>query len=184
MKASKSLYENVALDEIGDTIKSAETAVLALLQEEDRADERMAEIGALVNSLDRLEEGGHLWMECKTFIDRCKAIAETVKNASARVKEVQERLGAHLKKELDSYDKGKAQTSSWKFATRKNPDKVIVDDETIVPKKYRVEPPPPPPPDQWPLDKHAIKTALTKEHVQSIKGVHLAAGTRVDVKSR
>lgn len=181
---SSSVYANVSLNDVGESIKSAETAVLALLQEEDRADDRMAEIGALVNSLDRLEEGGQLWMECKTFIDRCKAIQETVKNASARVKEVQDRLGTHLKKELDSYDKGKAQTASWKFATRKNPDKVIVDDEAIVPKKYRVEPPPPPPPDQWPLDKHAIKTALTKEHVQSIKGVHLEAGSRVEVKAR
>jgi hypothetical protein len=181
---SSTVYANVSLDEIGDTIKSAETAVLALLQEEDRADERMAEIGALVNSLDRLEEGGQLWMECKTFIDRCKAIAETVKNASARVKEVQERLGTHLKKELDSYDKGKAQTQSWKFATRKNPDKVIVDDETIVPKKYRVEPPPAPPPEEWPINKTFIKTTLSKQHVAKIPGVHLEAGTRVEVKAR
>jgi hypothetical protein len=181
---SNTVYNNVSLDEVGESIKSAENAVLVLLQEEDRADERMAEIGALVDSLDRLEEGGHLWMECNTFINRCKAIAETVKNASARVKEVQDRLGTHLKRELDSYDNGKAQTKSWKFATRKNPDRVVVDDETIVPRKYRVEPKPLPPPEKWPLNKNAIKTALTNEHVQSIKGVHIESGTRVDVKSR
>lgn len=181
---SSSVYANVSLNDVGESIKSAETAVLALLQEEDRADDRMAEIGALVNSLDRLEEGGQLWMECNVFIDRCKAIAETIKNASNRVKEVQEKLGGHLRKELDSYEKGKVQTRSWKFSIRKNPAKVVVDDENIVPKRYRVEPPPPPPPEQWPLDKNSIKTALSKEHVKSIRGVHLEQGERVDVKAR
>jgi len=180
MITGNAVYENINLEELGNSIDNAENAVLALLSENDRVADMLEEIEALESRTDRLEESGILWVECESFIARCKKLMSTVERASERVKEVQGKLDSKLKDELHECPEGKCETPRWKFALRKNAPSVVILDESEIPKKYMVTPKAPPPRP----NKNLIKSQLTSKAVLSIKGVKLDRKERVEVKER
>jgi len=58
---------------------------------------------------------------------------------------------------------------------KKNPPKLIVDDESAIPSEFMITPPPPPPQ----IDKAAVKAALKTGEVL---GAHLEQGERLEIK--
>jgi hypothetical protein len=178
----KIVLEN-EISDLNGTISTVEDAVLCLLQDTEIVSDRLDEIAAGAELTYRLEQSGKLQYECDEFIRRTKQLSEAIKNAVNRVKRAQLEVEEVLLEELAKCADRKAETSSFSFAIRENPLSVVVDDLTKVPKKYR-NPPKPTPPHLWPPNKNAIKTALTREVVQKIDGVHLERGERVEVKIR
>ena len=67
----------------------------------------------------------------------------------------------------------KIETDLVTFALRKTPDKLIVDDETAIPKEYIIIK------EVKSVDKMAIKRALKE---QDIKGVHLETSKKLTIK--
>ena len=179
----KIVLEN-EISDLNGTISTVEDAVLCLLQDTEIVSDRLDEIAAGAELTYRLEQSGKLQYECDEFIRRTKQLSEAIKNAVNRVKRAQLEVEEVLLEELAKCADRKAETSSFSFAIRENPPSVVVDDLTKVPKKYRNPPKPLPSWEKWPANKNAIKTALTREVVQKIDGVHLERGERVEVKTR
>jgi hypothetical protein len=172
------------ISELNGTLSTVEDAVLSLLQDTEVVADRLDEIAAGAELSYRLEQGGKLLYECEEFIRRTKQLEAAIKNAAKRVTRAQAEVNETLLEELEKCKDRKAETSSFSFAIRENPPSVVVDDLKRVPKKYRNPPKPTPPWEEWPPNKNAIKTALTREVVQRVDGVHLERGERVEVKTR
>jgi DNA-binding ferritin-like protein len=179
----KLILEN-EISELNGTISTVEDVVLSLLQDTEMVSERLDEIAAGAEQSYRLEQSGKLHYECEEFIRRTKQLSEAIKNAVNRVKNAQSEVEETLLEELANCADKKAETSSFSFVVRENPPSVVVDDLTKIPKKYRNPPKPIPSWEKWPANKNAIKTALTREVVHKIDGVHLERGERVEVKTR
>lgn len=173
-----SLFET-DLSELGKSLEDAECSVLGLLTEEDGLEDRLKEVDALNSSLDRLEQLGVLCLDTEAFVSRCKAMADVAGRAAKRVQEVRDRVGTRLMIEVEPHGEY-VETDNFRFARRHNPYRVVVVDEGAIPEKYLYAPPTPP----KKVDKNAIKRDLIGGHVNSIDGVVLDRGTRVEVGHR
>lgn len=177
------MFSTVDLESIEREVEDSKQAVLRLLSNEERAQERFEEIAAISDQAERLEEAAKLIVECEALMDYSKQMEGEMKRAKDRMAEMAEKVKSGIHDEVEAAG-GEFTTKNWKMKIRQNPAKVIVDDLAVVPKKYRKEPDPVPPPEEWPVDKNLVKTALTKERVQGINGVHLEQSSRVEVKPR
>jgi excinuclease UvrABC nuclease subunit len=174
----------VDVNTVEQEVKASEEAVNRLLDNEKRALERLAEVAAIADQDVRLEEAAKLVMESNALIDMAKQMSDVIGRASKRMASVKTEVLGAVKEEVQKLDGGKWEGSDYQMMIKKNPDSVVVDALKDVPKKYRLEPKPIPSWEKWPANKNAIKQALTKEKVSSIKGVHLEQGERLEVKPR
>lgn len=177
------VYSTVDLEKVEAEVKVSQDAVLRLLNNEERALERLEEIAAIADPMERLEEAAKLIIESESLVTLAKEMSTVIGNTKKRMEEVIRGAKQSIHDEVESMG-GKVETKGFKLTIKNNPVKVIVDDLAAVPKKYKREPDPIPPVEEWEADKNVIKTALTKERVQSINGVHLEESTRVEVKPR
>jgi hypothetical protein len=177
------MFSTVDLESVEREVEDSKQAVLRLLSNEERAEDRFEEIAGISDQAERLEEAAKLIVECEALVSYAKQMEAEMKRAKNRMTEMADKVKAGIHDEVEDAG-GEFTTKNWKMKIRQNPAKVIVDDLSVVAKKYRKEPDPIPPVEEWPVDKNLVKTALTKERVQSIDGVHLEQGSRVEVKPR
>ena len=122
--------------------------------------------------------------------DRCGKFLETVEfaeqNIDSEIKRLTEKK-QRIKKVRASFEgyilmvMGRIQAKRldgqlFSFVARKNPRKVVIDDELKIPAKYLSDPPLPPPT----IDKKAIKEAINSG--TEVPGAHLAQETRLVVE--
>lgn len=182
---SLQLFEAIDLGHMGEAIRAAESTVLGLLDQRSEVEDRLEEVQMLELVSDRLEQQACLWDETIVFLARCKAMVDTIKNASDRVSEAKEKIESAVMKEVDRFENGKTTSATHKFAIKGKPAVILVKDLAAVPKKYRLVPKPIPEWEEWPVDKNMAKQALTKEKVGKINGLELdESGKRIEIKPR
>lgn len=174
------LYDGIDTFSLSQSLDAAEESMLSLLGEEDRIDEKLQEVDAFQNVLDKLDTLAVLSSEADAFVARAKALADVANRAAKRVSGMKEKVNERLL----SYVPDKRETRNWKFARRQNPQSVVVDNLSDVPKKYRKQPKPLPEWQEWPVDKASVKQALVSEKVSKISGVHLSSSDRIEIKPR
>lgn len=139
-------------------------AVLALALEEDDGEElagRLAEIdmaiedkadnyAVIIADLNAQED------KLKTEIDRLTKRRQTLRNNADRMKQ-------SLQQAMETVGKEKMKTDYYSYTIQKNPPKLILDDEEIVPEDYFVT--------IRELDKALLKDALKAG--QEVRGAHL-----------
>lgn len=173
----------VRLPTLGDEMAAMAKAAESLLDREQVALERLQEVGGLAEATDRLDQAQALVLECDEVAGQCKQLAELLTRIRKRMDGVTSKATDGMLDEVRSLG-GEIETREWKYRVKLNPPSVVVDDLSVVPKKYRHEPDPVPPPDEWPVNKTMVKEALTKEKVQSIPGVHIEQAESLSVKPR
>lgn len=139
-------------------------AVLALALEEDDGEElagRLAEIdmaiedkadnyAVIIADLNAQED------KLKTEIDRLTKRRQTLRNNADRMKQ-------SLQQAMETVGKEKMKTDYYSYTIQKNPPKLVLDDEEIVPNDYFVT--------KRELDKASLKDALKAG--QEVRGAHL-----------
>lgn len=174
---------NLNIDQIEADAKQGQENVVNLLNHEERLIGILEEASAMAEISDRLETVAKVATESKALQEVAKGLADMLDRIRKRLGEVEKKSIEAVKPDVEQAG-GKVQTKSFEFNIKNNPPKVIVDDLSAIPKKYRSEPKPIPEWTEWDADKAAIKSALTKEKVQSISGVHLDQDTRLEIKPR
>ena len=139
-------------------------AVLALALEEDDGEElagRLAEIDmAIEDKADNyaviIADLNAQEAKLKTEIDRLTKRRQTLRNNADRMKQ-------SLQQAMETVGKEKMKTDYYSYTIQKNPQKLILDDEEIVPEDYFVT--------KRELDKALLKDALKAG--QEVRGAHL-----------
>lgn len=139
-------------------------AVLALALEEDDGEElagRLAEIDmAIEDKADNyaviIADLNAQEAKLKTEIDRLTKRRQTLRNNVDRMK-------CSLQQAMETVGKEKMKTDYYSYTIQKNPPKLILDDEEIVPEDYFVT--------RRELDKASLKDALKAG--QEVRGAHL-----------
>lgn len=165
-------------------IRTAQSAVEALLDKERDAAVAVEEIAAIADPAQRYEAAANLIEEMEGVVSLAKELEDSLARARKRMSAKIESTIGGLQDEIEKEEGGEFETENWKMKIRLNPPSVVVDDFLLVPKKYRSEPKPLPPPEEWPVNKGAVKQALTKEHVAKIAGVHVEQSARLEIKAR
>jgi ElaB/YqjD/DUF883 family membrane-anchored ribosome-binding protein len=173
----------LVLDQDSAEIKDSQTAIANLLDKEAEAQKIYDDLPSLADQLERVERGAQLYADCADMVDLAKELEAILSRVRKRMVGMQGIVKAGLTEEAVAAG-GEIETANWKLKMKRNPPKVIIDDLSVVPKKYRLEPMPIPEWQEWDADKNVIKQALTKEKVQSIAGVHLEVSERVEIKPR
>jgi len=177
------VFATVDLDNVESEIKLSQETVLRLLDNEDRALSRLGEVETIDDQAERLDEMAKLILECESIELLAKELGDIVGRAKKRMVQVKDKVKVQALTEVEGLG-GEFEAKDFKFKVRTNPVRVVVDDLSVVPKKYRNEPKPLPPWEEWDVDKNIVKAALTREKVQSIAGVHLEQTNRIEVKPR
>ena len=175
--------EALKLEVIESQARTAQDQVAVLLDHEESALRSFEEISAIAETPQRLDEAARLLGECESLVSLAKELGEVLGRVRKRMAGVIEKVEEAVLQEVEN-EGGEVETRNWILKSRVNPPSVVVDDLSIVPKKYRSEPAPIPPPEEWPVDKNMVKNALTKEKVQSILGVHISQSSRLEIKPR
>ena len=139
-------------------------AVLAIALEEDDGEElagRLAEIDmAIEDKADNyaviIADLNAQEAKLKTEIDRLTKRRQTLRNNADRMKQ-------SLQQAMETVGKEKMKTDYYSYTIQKNPPKLILDDEEIVPEDYFVT--------RRELDKALLKDALKAG--QEVRGAHL-----------
>lgn len=139
-------------------------AVLAIALEEDDGEElagRLAEIDmAIEDKADNyaviIADLNAQEAKLKTEIDRLTKRRQTLRNNADRMKQ-------SLQQAMETIGKEKIKTDYYSYTIQKNPPKLILDDEEIVPEDYFVT--------RRELDKASLKDALKAG--QEVRGAHL-----------
>lgn len=139
-------------------------SVLALALEEDDGEElagRLAEIDmAIEDKADNyaviIADLNAQEAKLKTEIDRLTKRRQTLRNNADRMKQ-------SLQQAMETVGKEKIKTDYYSYTIQKNPPKLILDDEEIVPEDYFVT--------KRELDKASLKDALKAG--QEVRGAHL-----------
>lgn len=139
-------------------------AVLAIALEEDDGEElagRLAEIDmAIEDKADNyaviIADLNAQEAKLKTEIDRLTKRRQTLRNNVDRMKQ-------SLQQAMETVGKEKIKTDYYSYTIQKNPPKLILDDEEIVPEDYFVT--------RRELDKASLKDALKAG--QEVRGAHL-----------
>ena len=139
-------------------------AVLALALEEDDGEElagRLAEIDMAIE--DKADNYAVIIADLtaqeaklKTEIDRLTKRRQTLRNNADRMKQ-------SLQQAMETVGKEKMKTDYYSYTIQKNPPKLVLDDEEIVPDDYFVT--------RRELDKASLKDALKAG--QEVRGAHL-----------
>lgn len=98
-------------------------------------------------------------------------------NVKARVETLhneRERLMCYLTESLNKLKIKRIDHSLLSISFRKNPAKVVVDDENLIPREYFVHKP-----EEWAVDKIKLKEAISK---QPIEGAHLESRQTLQIK--
>lgn len=171
------------LDQDSAEIKDSQTAIANLLDKEEAAKALFEDLPSIADQAERCERGAQLYADCADMIDLAKELEGILSRVRKRMAGVQETVKQGLYEETQQAG-GEIETANWLLKLKKNPAKVVVDDLSAVPKKYRLEPKPIPSWEEWEVNKNEVKQALGKEKVKSINGVHLEQGERVEIKPR
>lgn len=139
-------------------------AVLALALEEDDGEElagRLAEIDmAIEDKADNyaviIADLAAQESKLKAEIDRLTKRRQTLRNNAERMKQ-------SLQIAMETVGKEKMKTDYYSYTIQKNPPKLVLDDEEIVPEDYFVT--------RRELDKVSLKDALKAG--QEVRGAHL-----------
>lgn len=139
-------------------------AVLAIALEEDDGEElagRLAEIDmAIEDKADNyaviIADLNAQEAKLKAEIDRLTKRRQTLRNNADRMKQ-------SLQQAMETVGKEKMKTDYYSYTIQKNPPKLILDDEDIVPEDYFVT--------RRELDKVSLKDALKAG--QEVRGAHL-----------
>lgn len=139
-------------------------AVLALALEDDDGEElagRLAEIDmAIEDKADNyaviIADLNAQEAKLKTEIDRLTKRRQTLRNNADRMKQ-------SLQQAMETVGKEKMNTDYYSYTIQKNPPKLVLDDEEIVPEDYFVT--------KRELDKALLKDALKAG--QEVRGAHL-----------
>ncbi len=139
-------------------------AVLAIALEEDDGEElagRLAEIDmAIEDKADNyaviIADLNAQEAKLKAEIDRLTKRRQTLRNNADRMKQ-------SLQQAMETVGKEKMKTDYYSYTIQKNPPKLILDDEEIVPEDYFVT--------RRELDKVSLKDALKAG--QEVRGAHL-----------
>lgn len=139
-------------------------AVLALAMEEDDGEElagRLAEIDMAIE--DKADNYAVIIADLtaqeaklKTEIDRLTKRRQTLRNNTDRMKQ-------SLQQAMETVGKEKMKTDYYSYTIQKNPPKLVLDDERIVPEDYFIT--------RRELDKALLKDALKTG--QEVRGAHL-----------
>lgn len=151
------------VDMLADTEMTEEEkdAIIADNMEGFGADEKLDAYAKVITELNAYIDG------CTKEIKRLTAIKTTTANSV-------ERLVKALTDFMEAGKLEKVQTSLFKFTCKNTPDRVEVDDASLIPAEYFHEP------KQPEVDKTAIKNAL-KLGID-IQGVHLTHDRRASFK--
>lgn len=139
-------------------------AVLAIALEEDDGEElagRLAEIDmAIEDKADNyaviIADLSAQESKLKAEIDRLTKRRQTLRNNTDRMKQ-------SLQQAMETVGKEKMKTDYYSYTIQKNPPKLVLDDERIVPEDYFVT--------KRELDKASLKDALKTG--QEVRGAHL-----------
>ena len=139
-------------------------AVLALALEEDDGEElagRLAEIDmAIEDKADNyaviIADLSAQESKLKAEIDRLTKRRQTLRNNTDRMKQ-------SLQQAMETVGKEKMKTDYYSYTIQKNPPKLVLDDERIVPEDYFIT--------RRELDKVSLKDALKAG--QEVRGAHL-----------
>lgn len=139
-------------------------AVLAIALEEDDGEElagRLAEIDmAIEDKADNyaviIADLNAQEAKLKAEIDRLTKRRQTLRNNADRMKQ-------SLQQAMETVGKEKMKTDYYSYTIQKNPPKLVLDDEEIVPNDYFVT--------KRELDKASLKDALKAG--QEVRGAHL-----------
>ena len=185
-KGSVAKVSKLRLAEDSNAIRDSQTAIANLLDKEEEALRIFEELAAKPEVLVRLDDGAQLWNDCGDMVSFCKELKEILSRVQKRMSDVQEVIYEGMTSDVsDVVEVGdRMETKNWGLKRVLNPPSIIVDDLSVVPKKYRSTPKPIPDWKNWPADKTAIKQALVKEKVQNVAGVHLYRAERLEIKPR
>ena len=107
------------------------------------------------------------------------SIKEAEKKMAARRKKLQknaEGLKQYLIKNMERLNMNKIETSQFVATIKKNPPKVVINDEDEVPEEYCVKQV------KWIVDKAKIKKALKGDVKINIKGAEIKQERRLEIK--
>jgi len=166
-------------------IKQSQNAIASLLDREAVAKKMFENLVAIDELEERLNKGAQLHNDCADVVSLCKDLKDVLSRVQKRMEKMQGVVNNGLFDEVKSSSDGdEIETDDFVLKTKINPPSVVVDDLKIVPKKYRNEPKPLPEWKDWAVDKNAVKSALTKEKVKKIDGVHLSCKESLVIKLR
>lgn len=118
------------------------------------------------------------------YIRNIEALAESIKQAEKemadrrkKLESKAERIREYLKQQIMLVNVGNKIEAPWfTLSLRKNPPKVVIDNESFIPAEFMSQPEPPPPSP----DKKAIAAALNEGKI--VEGAHIEQSTRLEIK--
>ena len=127
-------------------------------------------------------KGEHIGKFVQNLEADAKAIDCAIQSMAARKAAIESRvqqIKTYLLRNMQQADILKIECPYFKISRQKNPAKVVIDDEKLIPISYWRQPPVPPPPEPKP-DKKEILDDLKQGVV--IEGVHLEQNERLVIK--
>ena len=177
------MSEAIDYESIEQEAKRGQATVVQLLDQEKVLLKKLEEIGAIADQSQKFEHAAKLIVEAEALVNLSGDLAKMINTAKKRIDKVVKQAKTGVLEDVED-EGGEVETENFVLKSRKNPVRVVVDNLADVPKKYRLEPNPIPPWQEWDVDKHYVKQALTKEKVRSIDGISLEQGTRLEIKPR
>lgn len=117
---------------------------------------------------------------CLHLESMANAIAEAEKKMAHRRKVISNRadnIRAYIKSCMETAGIQEIECPYFKMKIKKNPPKVVIDDEAGIPSEFMNTPPPPPPVP----DKKAIAEFLKQQPDEKTEWAHREQGTRLDI---
>ncbi len=142
------------------------------LDDQTIADTLEAESGDLV------EKSKNVAAVCKNLESDAKQIKELENQLAERRKSIEKRaenLRKYLKSGMEVSGLTKIECPMFVISIKNNPESVVIDDESSVPRDYFKEIPA-----SFQLDKTLVKNAIKDGY--AVAGCHLERGTRIEIK--
>lgn len=116
----------------------------------------------------------------ESLADAIEEAAKAMKERAARVRRRSDSIRQYLLDNMLAAGITSIESAALALKIKKNPPSVIVDDETAVPDRFKVEVPPPPPPPPR-VDKKLVGDALKAG--ETVPGCHLEQKQRLEIRA-